>query len=101
MLQAQGSFTPAVAIVAFSNWMEFHKGGRLTRLVVDSWAIDRIVILAEIDYLSRSTYSSKFSNKHDTLEEGKGNSSLEAVHILRNPILGSRETPPSPSSVIL
>ena len=101
MLQAQGSFTPAVAIVAFSNWMEFHKGGRLTRLVVDSWAIDRIVILAEIDYLSRSTYSSKFSNKHDTLEEGKGNSSLEAVHILRNTNLGSRETPPSPSSVIL
>ena len=72
MLQAQGSFTPAVAIVAFSNWMEFHKRGMLTRLVVDSWAIDRIVILAEIDYLSRSTYSSKFSNKHDTLEEGKG-----------------------------
>ena len=101
MLQAQGSFAPAVAFVAFSNWMEFHKGGMLTRLVVDSWAIGRIVILAEIDYLSRSTYSSKFSNKHDTLEEGKGNSSLEAVHILRNPILGSRETPPSPSSVIL
>ena len=48
MLQAQGSSAPAVAFVAFSNWMEFHKGGMLTRLVVDSWAIDRIVTLAEL-----------------------------------------------------
>ena len=48
MLPAQGRPVPAVAFVAFSNWMEFHKGGMLTRLVVDSWAINRIVILAEI-----------------------------------------------------